>query len=342
MMKSKENSLKISAAFNWVNRLFSTGRETSHPFWLIVEKEISDHVRSLRFVIMVALIGLTSAATVYLAMSGLKDAIKPSDPEGSFLFLKLFTVSDGAIPSFHIFIGFLGPLLGISMAFDSINSELGKGTMSRLLAQPIHRDYIINAKFVAAIIVITGLFLCLSLLVTGWGILKIGILPTFSEFCRILALTALNVLYVSFWLNLSIYFSIRFKQPSTSALACIAVWLFVTVFYGMLVSLIARSIAPSEFAMPNQIIAYQKFVQGLGRLVPSQLFSDACTTLLMPSVRSLGPLTLEQLHGAIPSPLGLGQSLLVVWPQLTGLTAATVVCFALSYRSFMRKEIRSR
>src|SRR5690606_42011702 len=70
----------------------------------------------------------------------------------------------------------------------------------------------INAKFVAAIIVITGLFLCLSLLVTGWGILKIGILPTFSEFCRILALTALNVLYVSFWLNLSIYFSIDRKS----------------------------------------------------------------------------------------------------------------------------------
>lgn len=342
-MTAKNSISNITAAvWKTAGRAFSTGRETTHPFWLIVEKEISDHVRSLRFVIMVALIGVTSAATVYLALSGLKDAIKPSDPEGSFLFLKLFTVSDGALPSFHVFIGFLGPLLGISLGFDSINSELSKGTMSRMLAQPIHRDYVINAKFVAAVIVIAGLFLSLGLLVTGWGILKIGILPTFSEFVRILGLIALTVLYVSFWLNLSIYFSIRFKQPSTSALACIAAWLFVTVFYGMLVSLVARSMAPSEFAMPNQIIAYQKFIQGISRLVPSQLFSDACTTLLMPSVRSLGPLTMEQVHGAIPSPLGLGQSLLVVWPQLTGLTAATVVCFALSYRSFMRKEIRSR
>src|SRR5690606_35913322 len=131
-----------------------------------------------------------------LAMTGLKDAIKPNDPEGAFLFLKLFTVSDGAIPSFHVFIGFLGPLLGISLGFDSVNSELGKGTLSRMLAQPIHRDYIINAKFVAAIIVISGLFLCLGLLVTGWGILKIGILPTMSEFVRILALIGLTVLYV--------------------------------------------------------------------------------------------------------------------------------------------------
>ena len=45
---------------------------------------------------------------------------------------------------------------------------------------------------------------------------------------------------------------------------------------------------------------------------------------------------------AIPSPLPLGQSLLVVWPQLTGLIAATVICFAISYIMFMRREIRSR
>ena len=41
-------------------------------------------------------------------------------------------------------------------------------------------------------------------------------------------------------------------------------------------------------------------------------------------------------------PLPLGQSLLVVWPQLTGLIAATVICFAISYIMFMRREIRSR
>jgi ABC-2 type transport system permease protein len=46
--------------------------------------------------------------------------------------------------------------------------------------------------------------------------------------------------------------------------------------------------------------------------------------------------------GTIPGPLPAGQSLLLVWPQLTGLIAATVLCFALSYYSFMKKEIRSR
>ena len=95
-------------------------------------------------------------------------------------------------------------------------------------------------------------------------------------------------------------------------------------------------------ASPYQIISYQKFILGLMRLAPSELFNEATTTLLMPSVRSLGPLTMEQVQGVIPSPLPLGQSLLVVWPQLTGLIAATVICFAISYIMFMRREIRSR
>jgi ABC-2 type transport system permease protein len=40
--------------------------------------------------------------------------------------------------------------------------------------------------------------------------------------------------------------------------------------------------------------------------------------------------------------LPLGQSLLLVWPQVTGLIAATILCFVLAYVSFMRREIRSR
>ena len=51
---------------------------------------------------------------------------------------------------------------------------------------------------------------------------------------------------------------------------------------------------------------------------------------------------MDQVQGAIPSPLPLGQSLLVIWPQLTGLIAVTILCFALSYIIFMRREIRSR
>ena len=312
------------------------------PFWVIVRKEVADHVRSWKFIILIAIIALTCMGSLYTALTNIGAAIKPNDPDSSFLFLKLFTVSDGTLPSFVIFINFLGPLLGIALGFDAINSEQSKGTLSRILSQPIHRDYLINAKFVGALIVIGSMLLTLALLVMGFGLIAIGIPPTAEEFLRIIAFVVVSIIYVAFWLNLSIFFSIKFKQSATSALACVAVWLFFSVFYNMIINLGGKAISPSAMASAYQVISYQKFMLNLLRFAPSMLFNEATTTLLMPSVRSLGPLTMEQVHGAIPSPLPLGQSLMVVWPQLTGLIAATVICFALSYGSFMRKEIRSR
>ena len=43
----------------------------------------------------------------------------------------------------------------------------------------------------------------------------------------------------------------------------------------------------------------------------------------------------------LPNPLSLGQSLLLVWPQVTGLLVLTLVCFAISYVRFLREELRS-
>lgn len=110
----------------------------------------------------------------------------------------------------------------------------------------------------------------------------------------------------------------------------------------MIVNVVANALSPSPMASQSQIIGYQRFILALMRLAPSELYGDAVTTLLMPSVRSLGPLTMMEVQGAIPSPLPLGQSLLIIWRQLTGLIAATTICFAGSYVLFMRREIRSR
>ncbi len=299
-----------------------------HPFWVIVNKEVSDHVRSWRFIILIVIIALTCMGSLYTALTNIGASIKPNDPDNAFLFLKLFTVSDGTLPSFVVFISFLGPLLGIALGFDAINSEQNRGTLSR--------------KFVGALIVIGIMLFALGFLVMGFGLIAIGIPPTAEEFLRMVFFIIVSIFYVAFWLNLSIFFSIQFRQAATSALACVAIWLFFSVFYNMIINLIGKALSPSDFASDYQFVHYQRFMLNLLRFAPSQLFNEATTTLLMPSVRSLGPLTMEQVHGAIPSPLPLGQSLLVVWPQLTGLIAATVICFALSYVSFMRREVRSR
>ncbi|MGS2740791.1 ABC transporter permease [Sinomicrobium sp. M5D2P17] len=315
-------------------------KQSLHPFWAIVQKEVSDHIRSWRFIILLAMITLTCFGSLYIAVNNLPEALaNAKDPNRNFVFLKLLSASDGTLPPFHILLGFLGPLLGIGMGFDAVNSEQNGGTLVRLMAQPIHRDYFINAKFTGALMVIGTLFMALSFLVTGLGILVTGQMPMPEEFLRIIGFTILCIIYVAFWLNLSILFSVKFKRAATSALASIAVWLFFTIFYQILVGIAAKALASPGLSRTGYRV--QKLLVTLLDIAPSRLFTDATTTILVPSVRSLGPLSIQQMQGAIPSTLSLGDSLMVVWPQLTGLIAATVACFALSYYLFMRKEIRS-
>jgi ABC-2 type transport system permease protein len=327
-----------SKMLKWIN----ADEAIIHPFRVILHKEITDHVRSWRFIILIAIILLTSLGSIYTALTNMGSVVKPDDPEGTFFFLKLFTISDGTIPAFFVFISFIGPLLGISLGFDAVNSEQNKGTLSRILSQPIHRDYLLNAKFLAALIVISIMFFALGFMVMGAGLMTIGIPPTAEEFLRLVFFILLSILYVAFWLNLSILFSLQFRQPATSALSGIAVWLFFSIFYDMIVNLITKGFTPGVMASEQQLIRFAELKLNLLRIMPNQLYSEATTTLLMPSIRSLGPLSMEQIYGSIPGPLPLGQSLLLVWPQVTGLVAATVICFVLSYISFMRREIRSR
>lgn len=322
--------------------LASRDKGTRRAFQSMVQKEISDHVRSWRYIILLFLIFLTCAGSLYGSLSAFPELARKGQLPNDFFFLNLFMHSNGTIPPFFIFVGFLAPLLGISLGFDAVNSEHNKGTLSRLLAQPIPRDYVINAKFVAGVSVISVLFFSLSFLLIGAGLLALGIPPSVQEFLRIIAFTLVSILYTSFWLNLSILFSVSFRQAATSALTGIAVWLFFNVFYPLITTIILKGMQPSQMASPRAVYLFEKLKFALEQVAPGELFNEITSALFMPEVRSLSPLTMEQMHGAVPGALSIGQSILVAWPQLTGLLAITLLCFIISYLLFMRREIRSR
>ena len=317
--------------------------KSAGPFNVMVRKEAGDHIRSWRFTIMLSLIVLTFLGSLYVSLSNIGAAVNNlKDPDHAFVYLKLLTTTDGTLPTFHIFISFLGPLLGIALGFDAVNAEQNNGTLTRLMAQPVYRDNVLLAKFCGALLVISVLFFSLSLLMIGGGMVITGVRLEPVELLRIFGFVVLSVLYVGFWLSLSILLSVRFRNAATSALTAIGIWLFFTVFYRIVVSMVVNAMIPStEYLLPGDLLSYNNLLLSLLRLAPSQLYTDAATTLLMPSVRSLGPLTMEQMAGAIPSPLPFKESLMIVWPQVTGLLAATTVCFALTYYFFMRREIRT-
>lgn len=315
------------------------------PFWVIVQKEFGDHIRSWRFAILLGIVVLACIGSIYTAVTALKDGVA-SDGSGTdtrFLFLSMFTVSDGTLPSFLTFLSFLAPLIGISLGFDAINTERSKGTLSRVLAQPVHRDDLLNAKFVAGVLLIAVVVFSLGFLVMGMGLITIGYPPSPEEFGRVVLTLLLTTVYVGLWLNISLFFSVRFRQAATSALSGIALWIFFLVFYGMIVSLIGNAIMPEDTADMSAMLDYHQWMTLLERLSPANLFQEAASTMLLPDVRTLSTfVTQEQAYRAVSAPLSLGQSTLLVWPHVVALVAETVVMFAASYVLFMRQEIRSR
>ncbi|MFD1953801.1 ABC transporter permease [Paenibacillus thailandensis] len=320
----------------------TSGKRLPSPFWIIVQKEFGDHLRSWRFTILIGIVTLACIGSIYAAVTAIQAGVKSQESDTSFLFLQMFTASDGTLPTFVTFVSYLGPLIGIALGFDAVNSERNKGTLSRLMSQPIYRDDFILAKFTASLLLITVVLFSLGFLVMGLGLFTIGYPPTPEEVMRVVLFLLVAVVYVGFWLNLSILLSIRFRQAATSALSGIALWIFFSVFYSMIIGLIDKATAPSDTSSVTAVLDHYNAMMMLNRISPAYLFSEATSTLLMPGVRSLGPLTTEQVVGAIASPLPLMQSILLSWPQLVGLLAATMICFGISYALFMRQEIRSR
>ncbi|MDK2799814.1 MAG: type transport system permease protein [Clostridiales bacterium] len=307
---------------------------------VLYRKELADHIKSKRFVIILLLVAVTGLGSAYSAAQGIQQAI--AQEGNKFVFLRLFTSSGGSLPSFLSFISFLGPLIGLALGFDGINGERSRGTLSRLLAQPIHRDAVVNGKFLAGITVLAVMLISLGLAVGGLGIIMIGIPPTFEELMRILIFIFFTIVYMSLWLAISLLFSLLFRQTATSALAGIALWLFLAVFLSLLAGLVADGLFPiNDQASISTAMYNQQVRQNLSRLSPTQLYDEATVTILNPGVRTLGPILPSQLEGAIPGILPLGQSLLLIWPHLTGLIAINMICFTIAYIYFMKQEIRA-
>jgi len=309
----------------------------------VFRKEMADNFASKRFLIMFALILLAGMSATYTAAQAIRNAV-PTSSSGStpFVFLLLFTVSAGMLPSFTSFVSFLGPLVGLSMGFDAINGEYARGTLSRILSHPIFRDSVINGKFLARVGTIAIMLVSISLVLAGLGLRLIGVPPSAEEILRLLFYLIIAVVYVAFWMSLAILFSILFRQAATSALAGIAVWIFCTFFMSMIAGTTAQALVPVDQQNPQTVIAQVDASMAISRLSPVTLYQEATGIILDPSARTLSPLVMQSEQiGMVPGSLKLGQSLLLVWPQMVGLVTMTMICFAISYARFMRQEIRA-
>jgi ABC-2 type transport system permease protein len=309
----------------------------------VVAKETADHLSSARMRILEALVFLTALYSAYLAIQAIRQTIG----ESPFLFLRLLTMTQDPLPfSFIGLLGFLIPLVAIALAFDSVNGEFNRRTLSRVLAQPIYRDALLLGKFLGALLSLSIALIALWLLVIGLGLLLLGLPPSTEEMVRMLGFLIATIAYGGVWLALALLFSVLFRAPATAALAALGTWLVFSLFWSIISPIVTSLIAgpPEGLLGPN--LAYINDQLIIDRLSPNTLYAETTLALLNPTTRALGPVLVtrsEALSMAAvgPTPLPVTQSFVLIWPQLTGLIAATILIYAIAYVLFQRQEIRA-
>lgn len=190
----------------------------------VYRKELADYFASKKFIILLALVYIAGLSSVYVSLETIRESASTLSKN---VFLMLFTSSGDILPSFITFIGFFIPLIGIIFGFDAINSEKRSGNLSRLLSQPIYRDSLINGKYLAGITTLSIIIASIVFIISGIGLRAIGVAPTDMEILRIFIFIIICIIYGSFWMGLSILFSIITERTSTSILVTIAIWLFL-------------------------------------------------------------------------------------------------------------------
>jgi ABC-2 type transport system permease protein len=305
-----------------------------HGLGVVILKELSDHLTSVRMRVLEWLVVLFALAALYGAIQQIRD----TTAEDPFLFLKLFTTAREPLPfTFVSFLSILVPLIAIGMGFDAVNGEHNRRTLSRILSQPIYRDALLFGKFLAGLFTLSVSLIALWLLVIGLGLLLLGLPPSGEELARAFIFLLVTIAYAGVWLALAMLFSIIFRSPATAALVTLGLWLFLTLIWPALAPAIVIAFVPSGNEETLILAA-----QYLSRLSPSTLFGEVVLAILNPTTRSLGPIYLSQLQGAVlGAPMPLGESLIIAWPQIVGLVAGTILLFVAGYVIFQRQEVRA-
>ena len=315
--------------------------------YAVFQKELRDQFSSYRFVILFGLIAMISFITSYMAGIHMRENLEGL-AKTKFPFLMLFS-TPGAVLSMVQFVAFFGPLIGLILGFDSINRERAHGTLIKVISQPIYRDSVINGKFLAGVTMITIMLVSIVLVISGFGLTVVGVVPGLEEILRLFIYLIISIFYISFWLVASILFSIAFKSIATSALASVALWIFLSFFISLGANVIADAVAPVQRQNETQeqtLITNFRVKQMVSLCSPMVLYSEATATIIDPmrkttsSIILMGPME-KILASRFQNPLSLGQSMIVVFPHITALVAITLICFAISYTVFMVQEIRT-
>jgi ABC-2 type transport system permease protein len=282
-------------------------------------KTAADLLASLRFPVMV----LVGAAPLWLALRSVPDdgVVAVEVP-----FLEMLTRPIAGPFSYAAVLGSLVPLAAILFLFDAANGREKRRSLVRALARPIFRDAWFAGTFIGGVIALALALLVLWLLIVGFGIVVLGMPPAESELLRSLAWLLALLVYGSTWLALALGLSVVIATPARSFFVAMLAWLVLVPGWHL------ASASPA-IADLNQMVGCAL------KWSPAAVADTLATAMLDPLARqgfalSRDPALLSS------SPLPFTGSALMVWPQASGLLAASLLVFTFFYVIFQRRPIR--
>ena len=342
-------------------------------FMTVCRKELGDQLGSKRYLMLFAMIVGLAVLSAYQGSAYIRDNSNAS-------FMSIFSGSAGGF-SFISLMVYFGPIIGLALGFDAINKERSTGSLSVLLSQPIFRDSILNGKFLAGVAALALLAGSTIGIMVGIAIPLLGFGPALADISRIGFFALFTILYLSFWLALSLLFSTAIKKTTSSILAAISAWLVFAFIIAIIASLVANAVSPvssptgfatitipgnrtsfgfggnftggnvTQFTPPdqNQTSGFMQQEQArsniestIQSISPSYLYSQAASTIL--GTTSSSDSLLGFINGGSGTPfrsLGTTQSITSCWPQVTAIAVGMVACFVAAYMLFLRREIRA-
>ncbi|WOF16269.1 ABC transporter permease [Methanoplanus sp. FWC-SCC4] len=194
----------------------------------ISHKEMSDHITSRRFLLILVITCLVLGIAAANGVNNYNNALESyKNGEVGFLFFPSVLRAFGEITNSFGLYG-LGAVIGIAIGFDLISGEREGKTLKTILSRPMYRDELINGKAIGGIATI-GIISFLGFLIVVAILLILGIVPSLDEIFLIGVIWLLTMLFMAYSFSLALMSSVLAKTSSGALI--LSILIFVTLTY---------------------------------------------------------------------------------------------------------------
>ena len=133
-------------------------------------------------------------------------------------------------------------LLIVLLTFDTFSGEKEQGTIKQMLSNPLSRINVLFGKFIGTLMIV-GTVVILTFIIT---LIVLGfssdIVLTAEEYLRVLLMAIATFIYLSIFVAIGIFVSIKLHHSSTSLTVMLVIWIFVCILQPNLNTYIANKL----------------------------------------------------------------------------------------------------